>query len=103
MVQEPADAGAVNRPVLEIALQESVQATGADAVNCCVSSACRLADAGVSVMGDVTVTVAEAGLPRAGVAVTVQVPGASGAVYKPEDVTEPQEADHVSPAAAVNC
>lgn len=80
MVQAPGEVGAVKRPDAEMELHESVHVTGADAVNCCVLSACRLMPAGVSVIGDVTVTVAVAGLPRSGVTVTVHVPGVSGAV-----------------------
>lgn len=80
IVQVLGEVGAVNSPEAEMALQVSAQVTGADAVNCCAFNACRLIPAGVSVIGDVTVTVAEAGLPSNGVTVTVHVPMFSGAV-----------------------
>ena len=55
-------------------------------------------------MGEVTVTEAEAAAPPAvGVAVTVQAPATSGATYRPEPETDPQEALHVALALAVNC
>ena len=80
-VQEPAAAGAVNRPEDEIVPQELVQLTGALAVNCCVFNACRLTLAGVTVSPAITATEAIAGLPPAvGVAVTLQDSGTSGAV-----------------------
>jgi hypothetical protein len=53
--------------------------------------------------GAVTVAVAVALAPLLLVAVMVQEPGASGAVYRPELETEPQEAVQVAVALAVNC
>ncbi|HEX5235716.1 MAG TPA: hypothetical protein VFW25_10345 [Silvibacterium sp.] len=54
-------------------------------------------------MGELTVTFADEALPIAGVAVTVQEPGTSGAVYSPVAETDPQEVDHVALGSALNC
>jgi len=102
--QFPADTGALNTPALVIVPQLAVHVTGWLAVNVCVFIACRFVAAGVIVMGELTVTVARPALPPAvGVAVTVQDSAASGAVYNPAVVTDPQPADHVALALAVNC
>ena len=95
---------AVNNPALDIEPHDAAQVTGAFAVNCWVEYWLVVALAGVIVMGELIVTTAEAALPPAvGVAVTVHVPAISGAVYNPAVVTEPQLADHVALALAVNC
>jgi hypothetical protein len=95
---------AVNIPELKIAPHEADHVAGALAVNCWVEFWLVVALAGVIVMGELTVTAAEAALPPAvGVAVTVQDSAASGAVYNPAVVTDPQLADQVALALAVNC
>lgn len=55
-------------------------------------------------IGEDTVTDAEAAAPPAlGVAVTVQAVATSGATYRPELETDPQDALQVAFAFAVNC
>ena len=104
MVQTPVEPDAVKSPEPEIDPQEDAQVTGIFAVNCCVAFCGVLAVCGVMAMGEVTVTEAEAAAPPAvGVAVTVQAPATSGATYRPEPETDPQEALHVALALAVNC
>jgi hypothetical protein len=100
----PGAPDAVNNPALDIDPHDADQVTAALAVNCWVEYWLVVALAGVIIMGVLTVTAAEAALPPAvGFAVTAHVPATSGAVYNPAGVTDPQLADHVALALAVNC
>jgi hypothetical protein len=94
---------AVNNPALDIDPHDAAQLTDMFAVNCCVEYSFVVVLEGIMVIGDTTVTAAEAALPTVGVAVTVQGSTTSGAVYNPAAVTDPQLADHVALALAVNC
>ena len=80
MVQTPIGPDAVKKPEFEIDPHEDDQLTGKSAVNCCVEFCGVLMACGVIVIGEVTVTEADAAAPPAvGVAVTVQAPATSGA------------------------
>lgn len=85
--------------------QEEDQVTGIFAVNCADPIACIAAVAGVMVIGDVTVTFAVAvwPVPFVAVALIVQEPAASGAVYKPVASTLPQVAVQLAGTLGVNC
>lgn len=102
-VQLPATVGATNTPALEIDPQLAVHVTGWLAVNVCVFIACRFTTAGMIVIGELTVTEAESGLPPEGVAVIVQDPAVRGAVKSPVMSIEPQLAVQVALPLAVNC
>jgi hypothetical protein len=83
MVQtDPCAADAVKRPEDLMLPHEDVQTAGRFELNCWVCPEAVIALAGEMVSGEVMVTVAEALLPipEVGVAVTVQVAGARGAV-----------------------
>jgi hypothetical protein len=69
----PTDPAAVKRPPAVIEPQPAVHATGTLAVNCCVIPRGVVADTGVIMIGETTVTVAvELPLPLVAFAVTVQ-------------------------------
>ena len=99
------DAGAVNKPESETEPQVDAHETDWLALNNCVFRACRLAFAGVMVIGDDTAAevLAVFPLPSIAVAVMVHEPSTSGAVKAPELVMEPHEADHVAEAPEENC
>ena len=105
IVQVPADAGAVNKPSAEIEPQEDDHETDWLALKDCVFRACRLTLAGVIMMGEVTVAsvLAVFPLPSVAVAVIVQEPSLSGAVNRPDPVTDPHDADQVAGAPEENC
>jgi hypothetical protein len=97
-------ADAVNNPALDIEPHEAAQLTGMLAVNCCVEYSFVVVLDGIIVIGEATVTAADTAPPTAvGVAVTVHGSTTRGAVYNPAVVTDPQLADHVAPAFAMNC
>ena len=86
--------------------QEAAQVTAALAVNCCVCPWPVVAVAGVIVKGDCTVAtlVALRPLLSLAVAVMVQEPGTSGAVYRPEVAPMvPQDEVQVAATFDVNC
>ena len=92
------------KPPLVIDPHDALQVTAVFAVNCCVCPCGVLAEAGVIVIGEVTFAVVEAvPVPLVAVAVTVQGPGSSGAVYSPPDVTLPQLAVKFAALVVVNC
>jgi hypothetical protein len=96
---------AVNRPVELMVPHLAVHDTGMLAVNCWVCPCGVLADGGVMMIAETTVTFAVLlPLPFVAVAVTVQVVlGYSGAVKRPAEETDPQVFDHVAAEVAVNC
>jgi hypothetical protein len=102
----PCVAEAVNTPFALMLPHDAAQVTAALAVNCCVWPWPVDAVAGVIVNGDRTVAVVEAlwPLPSVAVAVMVQEPGASGAVYIPElALMAPQDEAQVAATLDVNC
>ena len=101
----PAAAEAVKRPPVVMLPQDVAHLTAALAVNCWVSPSAVVALAGVILMGELIVAVvdAEAPPPEVGLALTVQAPAVSGAVYAPVLATMlPQLAVHVATTLAVN-
>jgi hypothetical protein len=96
---------AVYRPLELMVPHFAVHETGMFAVNCWVFPCGVLADDGVMVMAEITVTLAVTlPLPFVAFAVTVHVvEGYSGALNRPEDEMEPQFVDHVDAVLAVNC
>jgi hypothetical protein len=99
----PGLADAVKRPVAVMIPHDAVQVTGALVLNCCVSPAGVAAPVGVIASGVATVTVVDAKLPLADLAVTVQGPGVRRAVYKPPVLIVPHEAVYVGLPLVLNC